>query len=316
MYHRIDNTLCDPWELAVSPENFEQHLQSIKKNWNVFSMDHLTDSITKKDLPKNAIAITFDDGYLDNYTNAAPLLEKYNLPATFFITTGSIGTNDQFWWDELQDLILLNETLPKTINLILNNEALAFDLLDENYLTPKLKSEIKNWNAEQPPVNRRTELYFLLCKKIQPNEPGLRKKILQEIKQWAGVQSHQSGTMMNWEQIQLLSDNRLFSIGAHTVNHPALAAHPILTQRKEILDGKMDLQKRLNKEIGGFAYPHGNYNQETISILREGEFDYAVTTEPRYTIQSARKFELPRFQVKNWNENTFNRYLKQWQSAK
>jgi peptidoglycan/xylan/chitin deacetylase (PgdA/CDA1 family) len=86
MYHRIANSANDYWQLCVSPENFEQQLQVISKH-----RDH--------------VAITFDDGYIDNYTAAKPLLEKHHLPATFFIATGNINSGKEFWWDELQQLI-------------------------------------------------------------------------------------------------------------------------------------------------------------------------------------------------------------------
>jgi len=85
MYHRIASPVNDYWQLCVSPENFEQQLQVISKY-------------------KKNILITFDDGYIDNYSNARPLLEKYQLPAIFFIATGNIDSGKEFWWDQLEQL--------------------------------------------------------------------------------------------------------------------------------------------------------------------------------------------------------------------
>jgi peptidoglycan/xylan/chitin deacetylase (PgdA/CDA1 family) len=99
MYHRIAMPFNDHWELCVSPQHFEQQLQVLTKK-KVVSLQQLTG-----ELHANNIAITFDDGYIDNYTTAKPLLEKYRLPATFFITTGQIEYPASYWWDELARLV-------------------------------------------------------------------------------------------------------------------------------------------------------------------------------------------------------------------
>jgi peptidoglycan/xylan/chitin deacetylase (PgdA/CDA1 family) len=315
MYHRIDETPCDPWELVVHPKTFEAQLQFLKKNTHVVSMEELLTSLSNKTLKNKRVALTFDDGYLDNYTQAAPLLEKYQLPASFYITTGSIGTSDQFWWDQLQDLILLNETLPKKFQLTINNETFNIDLGDAYQLNQNLKDQIKNWSADHPSINKRTELYFTIWETLRTCEPIIRKKYLEDIRVWADQQSEHSGKMMNWQQIQSLSNNKLFSIGGHTVNHPALGAHPIDIQKKEIMDGASTLNKMISKDITSFAYPHGSYNQDTTSILSEAGFKYAVTTESASVSNSSKKFELPRFQVKNWSTDSFIENFKQWKNG-
>ena len=99
MYHRVAKSPNDPWQLCVSPEHFEQQLQ-VLTNYNVVPLPAVVNN-----LPKKGIAITFDDGYIDNYTAARPLLEKYQLPATFFITTGNIDSGSEFWWDELEQVV-------------------------------------------------------------------------------------------------------------------------------------------------------------------------------------------------------------------
>lgn len=98
-YHRIDDVLNDPHLLCVTPQNFEKHLQFLKANYEVVSLSELHSRLEKKQLTGREAAITLDDGYLDNYTNALPLLEKYNLPATIFITTGFLGEKANLDWD-------------------------------------------------------------------------------------------------------------------------------------------------------------------------------------------------------------------------
>ncbi len=99
LYHRISTTFADPLMLCVTPSCFENHLQFLKKNYNIIPLSELSKLLTTGALKGNEVAVTFDDGYRDNLTNALPLLEKYNIPATIFITTGSLGKKATFEWD-------------------------------------------------------------------------------------------------------------------------------------------------------------------------------------------------------------------------
>lgn len=99
LYHRIDRINHDPVMLAVTPETFEEHIKYINKFYKPVSLSELVKRINNKSLSGNEICITFDDGYKDNFTNALPILEKYNTPATIFITTGNLGKQASFEWD-------------------------------------------------------------------------------------------------------------------------------------------------------------------------------------------------------------------------
>jgi peptidoglycan/xylan/chitin deacetylase (PgdA/CDA1 family) len=122
LYHRIENVSNDPVLLCVSPETFEKHLIFIKDNYDVISLSELSGRIISKNLIGNEAAITFDDGYQDNITNALPLLEKYDIPATIFITTDSLGEKASFEWDlqynESDRAVFLNK---KEIQKLSNN---------------------------------------------------------------------------------------------------------------------------------------------------------------------------------------------------
>ena len=91
-YHRIANLEYDPFGLAVSVNTFEKQMKYIKEAYNIVSINSSWDNIKEKSL-----AITFDDGYVDNYIYALPILEKYNIPAIFFISTLNININKEFW---------------------------------------------------------------------------------------------------------------------------------------------------------------------------------------------------------------------------
>jgi len=99
LYHRVDNLDNDPHQLAVSIENFEAQIKFLSENYNVISLSKMVDDVKNKRLKDNSVVVTFDDGYVDNYLNALEILEKYNVPATIFVTSGKVGDNTPFEWD-------------------------------------------------------------------------------------------------------------------------------------------------------------------------------------------------------------------------
>lgn len=122
LYHRISKVSADPTLLCVTPECFESHLKFLKEHYDVIPLSVLSERLMAGTLKGNEAAVTFDDGYNDNLINALPLLEKYNVPSTIFITTGSLGERASFEWDmgykELDRAIFLNE---KEIILLANH---------------------------------------------------------------------------------------------------------------------------------------------------------------------------------------------------
>ena len=127
LYHRVADIGFDPQLLSVSINNFREQLLFIKNNYEIFRFE---DDYVKRNQP--AIIITFDDGYADNYQNALPILEELEIPATFFITTGRIDSDREFWWDDLERLILIPLELPPKIELEIKGEQHIWDLSINN----------------------------------------------------------------------------------------------------------------------------------------------------------------------------------------
>src|SRR5262249_8195308 len=101
MYHRIARVERDVWSMCVTPEHFEEHLEVLSRHRPVRLNEWKPRGWFKGSL---SCAITFDDGYADNL-HAACLLKRFGIPATFFVTTGYIGSGREFWWDELERVV-------------------------------------------------------------------------------------------------------------------------------------------------------------------------------------------------------------------
>lgn len=114
IFHRVSNKTNDPWKLSITPEVFEENIKLIKDRYEIVRFEEDWENNIG-----NLISITFDDGYVDNYKNALPILEKYNVPATIFVASGNIGSDKEFWWDELSRMIE-GEELVNTRKTVLN----------------------------------------------------------------------------------------------------------------------------------------------------------------------------------------------------
>lgn len=94
LYHRVGDSGGDPFNIRVSTENFDSHMAALRRRDAVSVLSHHA--------APGSVSVTFDDGYLDVFHNALPILEKYEIPATVFVTTGNLG--GAFWWDRLSKL--------------------------------------------------------------------------------------------------------------------------------------------------------------------------------------------------------------------
>ena len=105
MYHRIADEPFDPWGNAVSPAHFKEHLEILRRTRQPLSLTEFVRGLEAGTLPNDAVALTFDDGYVDNLVGGKPHLAAAGVPATVFLATGYLGRLGEFWWDELARVV-------------------------------------------------------------------------------------------------------------------------------------------------------------------------------------------------------------------
>ncbi len=101
-YHRVADVADDRYGLAQSPEAFRAQMRHLREHYHPMSLHDLVESASQGELPQNAVAVTFDDGYLDMLEIASPILAEFGIPATFFITTEGLEREMTYWWDALE----------------------------------------------------------------------------------------------------------------------------------------------------------------------------------------------------------------------
>ena len=294
LYHRVAELPLDPLLLSVTPAHFEEHLQVLSRVTKPLSLRALVRSLQANEVTPHGVVVTFDDGAADNLHNAKPLLERYNIPATVFVATEYSKGEREFWWDELERLLLASPELPESLNLKLNGTSV-------------------NWNAN----DSREQLYQHLGDSLRLLPSAKRFDILGELQEWSGrgATPRQSHRALSHEEIRQLADGGLVEIGAHTVTHPVLSAIPPTQQQKEISESKTELEQILNQPVVSFAYPYGtreDYTRDSVEIVKQAKFSCACSNFKGVVQPRTSLYELPRFVVRDWDGEEFERHLRGW----
>ncbi len=315
LYHRIAEVDSDPWSLCVSPSHFADHLEVLRRYGRAIQLQHLTQTLSDGKHPSRKFIITFDDGYADNLHHAKPILECYDTPATVFVASGHVGHQHEFWWDELERLLLQPSTLPRELILSINGSSYVWELGDSNFYNEDDYQRHRAWSAlGQDSPTPRHSLYRSLYDLLRPLPEKERQNIFDELVVWTGTEqmSRLTHRSLTSEEVVKLEQGRLIEVGAHTVTHPFLSAIPVPAQQLEIERSKTELEQLLGHSVTSFAYPYGDYTAETVAIVREAGFTRACSTIAHSVRQQSDCFQLPRVVVADWDGDEFERQLKWW----
>ncbi|PIG94115.1 polysaccharide deacetylase family protein [Gloeocapsopsis sp. IPPAS B-1203] len=315
LYHRVAEVDSDPWSLCVTPQHFAEHLEVLQKYGCPMPLQQLTQNLQDGKLTHRSVSITFDDGYADNLHNAKPLLEGYDIPATVFLTSGYIGHEREFWWDELERLLLQPGTLPETLHLSIDGNTYQWKLGEAADYTEEAYQRHCCWQFEHKDTpSQRHALYRSVYQLLCFLRAGDRQKVLDDLLVWSGTELENRPThrCLSVAQAIALEQEGLIEIGSHTVTHPFLSTLPLALQQDEILQSKAQLEKIVGHAVSSFAYPHGNYTAETATLVRQAGFTCACSTDAETVWSHTNGFQLPRVVVEDWDGEEFARRLKEW----
>ena len=299
MYHRIAVPNVDPWRLSVSPERFAERVQALRERRTVLSMDAFVARLQSGDLPHDALALTFDDGYLDNLHQAKPILEAAGVPATVFLTTGRIGTSEEFWWDELARMVL-SRAEPLSATLMVEPGDLQIEL-------PRIDLEMEpraSWRAWDRPVTAREATYQTLWRALLDCAPEHRERVMAQLRRLFGASPPNPEDLpMCAADVRMLVPDRI-SVGAHGCTHQRLTSLPAAARAEEIQRSRAEAGALSTFPVTGFAYPHGDRDVETIDMVRRAGYRWACSTREA-TIDPLRAdlHDLSRIAVGDWRAN-------------
>jgi len=300
----------DPQLLCVSPKNFADHMEVLRTTCRPLSLGKLSGrKLLNLGSPRSAV-VTFDDGYADNFMNAKPILQRYEIPATVFVSTGFIDTKQAPYWDELASIFLQTPVLPPKLTLLVNGEMKIWEFDGEQSIDGA-------WHVLKEIKFARQGAYQTLCDLLRSLSPQMRDEIMTHIRKWSRKDEAAAANnqFMTVEQLGRLTDDGLMEAGAHTITHPNLASLSAQEQRREIVEGRRQLEEMTGHRVCSFAYPYGsrdNYTLETVQILEEEGFDCGCSNFGGTAWFGTNRYQLPRVLVRNWPAEEFADHIKRF----
>ena len=318
LYHRIAEPTSDPQLLAVTPRHFAQHLEVLRNCGTPMSLPQMMSARRDSRLPHRAVAVTFDDGYTDTVDCGEPLLARHDVPATVFVTTSYVGGEREFWWDDLERLLLLPGSLPETLRLRIGQTVHEWRLAESAVYDDDMWRQHRGWTVESwDDPSPRHFAYRALCGLLRTLPGDERCAAIDELTRIAGATSTGRSThrQVSSERLARASEGRLVEVGAHAATHAALAGLSEAAQRSEIAGSKARLREITGRDPAGFAYPFGgraDYTATTVALVRDAGFAFACSNMPGPVRRGSDPFQLPRLLVRNWDGDAFAARLRGW----
>lgn len=240
-------------------KQFEKEMKFLSGNFRLASLDEVVNQLSRGEgFRQPTVVITFDDGYLNNYNLAYPVLRKYRVPATIYLATELIGTNLRTWPDQIEWALL--ETNREQIEMpeLFDNGAIRLKSIHEKELANvKIAQALKRI----PDAERRTRL--------------------RELFSLLGVDgaSSEDRIMLNWEEVLEMSKNGI-TFGSHGHGHPILSRLPVEVAREDIRLSKQIMEEKLGQQVKHFAYPNGSaedFTEDLRTYCRQIGFNSVAT---------------------------------------
>ncbi len=257
-YHRVHPTHSLFGIDTVTPALFESQMRCVRRQFTVLTVEEIVYRIRAgHPLPPRCAAITFDDGYADNYHHAYPILKRLGLRATFFLATGCIGSGQVLWFDRV--LRAFEQTRCTEAVLPYAGEPMPLSTMEQRQVAGFLALR---WLRATPGDEREAAMRQLFeCLQVIPpaKDPVL---------------------MLDWDQVRAMARDG-FRFGAHTVSHPILTTISLDEVATEVRDSKQAIEEATGQPVTTFAYPSGrpqDYSSEIVSLLSSAGYTAAVTS--------------------------------------
>lgn len=280
-YHSIRRSRpCFPMWHHLLASDFEEQIRLLSERFRCVRLSDLVEELDGGQVQSSTVAVTFDDGFANNLQVALPILDKYKVPATFFLTTGWIGSGSLPWTEEIA--LLLAET--KTSALALPEG--TFDCDSES-----TRAQSYRWIVRH-------------CKQLADGE---RAGFLERLRRHAHVgardlrrgPTYDDHRSLTFEELDQLAAWPLAEFGAHTISHPVLSRLSDSEAGREMLQSRAAIAARLGP-IKYFAYPFGgetDFGHRDAELARSAGFHAAFTSLAGTVTAKSDRFRLPRFGI-------------------
>jgi peptidoglycan/xylan/chitin deacetylase (PgdA/CDA1 family) len=297
MYHRVAAESFDPWSLAVSPENFSDQLGWIARNRTVLPLTELVELHRQGRLPRNAVALTFDDGYACFSETAVPLLKQFQIPATVFLPSELIRGGREFWWDELE-------------RIVMGHEERVIRLGSQEIDLGERRPNDNQWLPDDPPKTPRQQAYHQLWSRLYALTPADLELGMRELREQAAVEEARraSHRPLRPEEVRAVRSD-LVEFGSHALTHPSLPLLGPKQKAREITESIERCAELTGSEPRCFAYPFGDSDPQSEELVEQAGFLCACRADGDFVRRKSSRFALPRMLVGNWDSAGLARRL-------
>jgi len=277
-YHRVAALRPDVHGLCTPPELFAAHMQLLAERWHPVSLAELAARAAASELHPGTVAVTFDDGYLDNFETASPIAAELGVPVTFFVSGAPAERPREAWWDTIERILLGEEPIPERLAL----EADGVELR----------------RPTRGDAERRAALHAVHGRLLHAGPEGI-EAIVAALVEWSGLElpARRSHRLMTAAELVELAARPGHAIGAHGLHHLMLPAHEPAVQARELDGSKAALERVLGAPVELLAYPYGACDLTTAQLAGELGFAVACTVEPDGVGVESDPLRLPRLEV-------------------
>lgn len=304
-YHRVmdagpeNEYPFDPELISASPEEFRWQMKFVHRNFDVVSFKDVIDHLHgRAQLPARALVVTFDDGFDDNYRHAFRILKEVGIPATFFVSTGYIGTERIFWFDWLAHLFMRVPAGAIRIRELGDALPLGNDANSRREATNHALARIKNL-SERRRLEILDELQPLGREYCDPNATATSRP-------------------MTWEHVIEMHRGGM-EIGSHTVTHPILSTMEPAELQMELTQSKADIEQRLNAPVNVIGYPVGTsdaFNTAVVEGVQKAGYELACSYIPgTNAVDRLDRFRMRRQHIERYTSRVYFEALLSWPSA-
>jgi len=281
-YHGVvcdEDYTCVHSDYTVGLKTFREQMAILSCYFQPITVSDLADWWAgKAELPRHSVLVTFDDGYMNNLTNAAPVLLQYGVPAVIHVCTGYIDKTRILWILEIYRRVLEwpKSTIPMPGSEV---DKRVDDPVERKLVASSVRQACKSLPLEE------CERYLNRLREIDsPESDGRDQEVF---------------GFLSWDAVRTLK-KKGFEIGSHTIEHPILTRIPEEGLDQELRGSKLAIEEQIGGNCRCFAYPNGKEEDISKTITERVEqagYDFAFTTMEQFCSRSESPFQLGRISI-------------------
>jgi peptidoglycan/xylan/chitin deacetylase (PgdA/CDA1 family)/glycosyltransferase involved in cell wall biosynthesis len=277
-YHRVAALRPDVHRLCTPPELFAAHMELLAERCHPVSLAELAAQAAAGELRPGTVAVTFDDGYLDNFEIASPIAADLGIPLTCFVSGTPARQPRESWWDTVERILLGEEPIPPRLSLEAGGAMLS--------------------RPTRSDAERRAALHALHGRLLGAGAEDI-EAIVAALVEWSGLDlpPRRSHRLMTADELAELAARPGHAIGAHGLHHLLLPAQEPAAQARELGGSKAALERVLGAPVELLAYPYGACDVAVAQLAGELGFAVACTVEPDGVGADSDPLRLPRLEV-------------------